>query len=80
MRFLGLLKIRRIPEPKIVLTKELVYFASTLIEIILRIILVSKTFPGFPGRTELLPLIKSFYLKEAILYSQSVKSGKCFNN
>ena len=30
------------------------------------------------GSTELLPLIKSYYLKEAIQYSQKVKSGKCF--
>ena len=30
--------------------------------------------------TELLPLIKSYYLKEAIKYSQKIKSGKCFTN
>ena len=41
---------------------------STLIEII------------FILSTELLLLIKSYYLKEAILYSKKVKSGKCFTN
>ena len=30
--------------------------------------------------TELLPSIESYYLKEAIQYSQKVKSGKCFAN
>ena len=28
----------------------------------------------------MLPLVKSYYLKEAIQYSQKVKSGKCFTN
>ena len=30
--------------------------------------------------TELLPLIKSYYLKEAIQYYRKVKSKKCFTN
>jgi hypothetical protein len=32
------------------------------------------------GNTELLPLMKSFVLKEQILYSHSGKSGKCFTS
>ena len=37
-----------------------------------------KHFPDFPLCTELLPLIISYFQKEAIQSSQKVKSGKCF--
>ena len=46
--------------------------------------LVSRTFPGFPALgleyRIIVFLIKSYLLKEANLYSQSRKSGKCFTN
>ena len=52
-----------------------------LIEIFGGFLLFSKTFLGFrTPEYRITSLVKGLALKDAILYSQSGKSGKCFTN